>query len=243
MPDYFSIAVQWLLAPIVSATVLGREPAYMVHGALMIVSMVLCLPIGAVIARYFKVTPKQNWPIELDSKFWWYCHLVFSYLGLFASILAMAAIFSTWRVFDLETVSRLNTAQLLHLVIGWATLLLCCFIIFTAWFRGTKGGPGEKNIRGDHYDLTPRRLLFESIHKKSSYLFFLLCIFCIGGGLLLIGAKGWMLVVLAFLFLCSVLWIMRLELKGRRIPSYPATWGLRPEHPGNRRRYTKDRLF
>jgi hypothetical protein len=243
MPDYFSMAIQWLLSPVVSATVFGRESAYVLHGALMVLGMVLCLPIGAVIARYYKVTPKQNWPIVLDSKFWWYSHIILSYLGLAVSALAMAVVFSKWRVFDLETVKRLNTGQFLHLAVGWATLLLCGCIVITGWFRGSKGGPGEKQMRGDHYDLTPRRLWFESIHKKLSYLFLLLSIVCVGGGFLLIGAKGWMFVALALVFLCSVLWVLRLELAGRRIPSYPATWGLRPEHPGNRRRYTKDRLF
>jgi len=31
--------------------------------------------------------------------------------------------------------------------------------------RGTKGGPTTVRMQGDHYDMTPRRILFEYIHK------------------------------------------------------------------------------
>lgn len=41
----------------------------------MVVAWGVLLPLGILIARFFKVTPRQRWPAELDNKFWWYSHL------------------------------------------------------------------------------------------------------------------------------------------------------------------------
>ncbi len=41
----------------------------------MVLSWSVFLPLGMLAARYFKVTPGQDWPRVLDNKLWWRTHL------------------------------------------------------------------------------------------------------------------------------------------------------------------------
>lgn len=37
----------------------------------MVLAWVILLPLGVLIARFFKITPHQSWPASPDNKFWW----------------------------------------------------------------------------------------------------------------------------------------------------------------------------
>jgi hypothetical protein len=67
--------VEWLLTPISGALGHTIAPWASWHGRLMVLSWSFLLPLGMLAARYFKVTPKQDWPRMLDNKLWWRTHL------------------------------------------------------------------------------------------------------------------------------------------------------------------------
>jgi hypothetical protein len=243
LAEYLDLFLQWCRAPLYITPTLAASNAERMHAWLMVMGVVLCLPISSLIARYFKVTRKQNWPLVLDTKFWWYSHLILSYSGMALALLATALFWGDLKVLDADRIKRLGVPQLIHLVIGWLTLIVGIFIVVTAWFRGSKGGPNDKQMNGDHYDLSPKRLLFESVHKCAAYGFLVLSVLASGFGAVSAGLPRWSLLLFALgvLTLCGL--AARWELKGRNIPSYQATFGLKLEHPGNRRRYPRDKRF
>jgi hypothetical protein len=203
----------------------------------------LLIPLGIVFARYFKVTKKQDWPRQVDSKFWWQSHLTCSYLAVISLLIGVALLWPWFKGFSLRELQLLSPIRLAHVAVGWVLVALTLFIVITGWLRGTKGGPTDKQIRGDHYDLSPRRLWFEATHKKASSAALLLSIVGIVGGLIAAGSPRWMLAIVILSWLVWFILVLKLELSGRQIPTYQATWGLKTEHPGNRRRYPKDRRF
>ena len=44
------------------------------HGRLMVLAMGLLTPPLIIVARFFKVTPQQDWPRHLDNPFWFITH-------------------------------------------------------------------------------------------------------------------------------------------------------------------------
>jgi hypothetical protein len=243
LAEYLDLILQWLRAPLYITPTLSASGVQKAHAWLMLFGVVLCLPISSLIARYFKVTRRQNWPIVLDSKFWWYSHLTLTYCGMAIALFAVVIFRDELKILDVDRLKRLGAPQLIHFLLGWIALMLGVVITVTAWFRGTKGGPNDKQLRGDHYDLTPKRLRFESFHKSASYVFLLLGLAAAGFGLAAAGLPRWSLAPFAFGILALLGLAIRWELKGRNIPSYQAAFGLKLEHPGNRRRYPRDRRF
>ena len=84
------------------------------HGRLMVLAWGILLPLGVLIARYFKVAPRQNWPAELDNRLWWHAHLSLQWFGVVLSLTAtIPDPARTWRDFLLqEPASRLCLAGL-----------------------------------------------------------------------------------------------------------------------------------
>jgi hypothetical protein len=241
--DYLNFVIGWLSDPLAGA-VRRQEPIlFTVHGWINLFAIGFALPAGAIIARYFKVTRRQDWPRQVDSKFWWHSHLFLSYLGVAMMIAAQVPIVKFSHFLDLREISQLKAHQLAHFASGWLFLSMGIFIICTTWLRGTKGGPTDKQLRGDHYDLTARRLLFEAVHKKVGYASLALSCLVLLTGLYTAGLPRWSLGLVFLWWIFLLLLCFRYELGGRQIPTYQATWGLKPEHPGNRRRYPKDRRF
>jgi hypothetical protein len=235
--------MSWLTDPLASA-VRRQEPfLFTMHGWINIFAIGFAMPVGVVVARYFKVTRKQDWPRQVDSKFWWHSHLLLSYLGVAMMIGALVPIVKFSHLLDLREISQLKVHQLAHFASGWLFFVMGIFIVFTGWLRGSKGGPTDKQLRGDHYDLTDRRLLFEAIHKKVGYALLALSCLVTLSGFYTAAVPRWSLGLLIVWWVFLLLLCFRYELGGRQIPTYQATWGLKPEHPGNRRRYPKDRRF
>ena len=134
------------------------------HARAMILAWGILLPLGVLMARYFKVMPNQNWPDELDNRTWWLSHLWLQWTGSLLSVLGVALI-----LFH----APLSFFSSLHHIFGWVTVLLLLVQIFAGVFRGSSGGPGalasRGTVRGDHFDMTLRRRIFEYAHKILGY--------------------------------------------------------------------------
>jgi hypothetical protein len=107
--------------------------------------------------------------------------------------------------------------------------------MFSGILRGSKGGPTDHHMAGDHYDMTLWRVVFERVHKSLGWLAIGLALIVIVLGLLAADAPRWMLV--ALLVWWSVLSSIALQLQRRGccIDTYQAIWGLYPNMPGLKR--------
>jgi len=200
---------------------------------LMVLAWVILLPLGVLIARFFKITPRQSWPAVLDNKFWWHCHRWLQYSGI--------ALMSAAAVLAIRNAHLATSSAPVHGVIGFIVIGLGWLQIVGGWLRGSKGGPkggpgatATAEVRGDHYDMTPRRVAFEYLHKFGGYLVIVLATVDVGLGLRAAHAPAWItgLIVAAwFGGIAAFVWLQR---KGYCTDTYQAIWGPGLEHPGNR---------
>lgn len=204
------------------------------HAALMLLAWGALLPLGIVIARYFKVLRSQDFPRELDNRFWWNWHRILQYGGVLVATVALLPVLRAHR----DGITHWHAAA------GFVALALGYLQVLGGVLRGSTGGPvdadGRPNppakIRGDHYDMTRRRRLFEFAHKKGGYLAALAGGIAIALGMNTVGAPP--LVWLAFAaWLCALaVWFAWLQKSGRWVDTYIAIWGPDERHPGNRAR-------
>lgn len=203
------------------------------HAAVMSLTWGLAVPVIVLVARYFKVTKGQRFPRHLDNRFWWRLHLHGNVAVVVSSWFAAGVTWVNFNGMELDS---------LHAKLGM--LVLCLGIWQLCWGigRGTKGGPTGKGAdpdkpetwRGDHYDMTWRRRLFECIHKASGYLALVLTLPTVISGMFefragwfwILGYFGWVLLL--------VLMFRAYSLRGARIDTYQAIWGIDDHHPGNR---------
>lgn len=203
------------------------------HAALMAVAWLVLAPLGALLARFFKITPRQDWPRQLDNRFWWYGHLTCGYGAVAVALL------SVWLVVDGTGGFEFSA----HGILGSAVLCLAVLQVLSGWLRGSKGGPTDTQAkhddpatwRGDHYDMTSRRRAFEAWHKTAGYGVLALAIPAIVTGLEISAwldpGLTWLLALLLVLLVVYVL----LERAGLAVSTYRAIWGPDESHPGNRR--------
>jgi hypothetical protein len=218
--------LEWLLASMDASRAHQLDAAVAWHGRLMVLAWAVLLPLGIIVARFFKVTSRQQWPAELDNKAWWYAHQALQYAAGVALVMALALV---WQ--------PRQTASPGHAWLGWSVSAACGLQFLSAWLRGSKGGPTDPkldgSLAGDHYDMTPRRRLFERLHKSLGYAVLALSIATIASGLWLVNAPRWMLVAIGFWWLgLAALWAL-LQSRGRTIDTYQAIWGPDLRHPGN----------
>ncbi len=220
------------MIPLSGASVHYITPPVSWHGRLMVIAWGVLSPLGIIVARYFKVTAGQNWPTVLDNKFWWHCHRMLQYSAFALSIVAIGLVFSVAQ-------GRTQLA-VIHGWAGWIVIALVASQIATALLRGTKGGPtGERaaagNWRGDHYDMTHRRVVFEYFHKTVGIIALLAAFATIMMGLVVADAPRWMPILISVWWICLLLWSFRLQRQGKCLDTYQAIWGPDPLHPGNNR--------
>src|SRR5690606_32285823 len=139
------------------------------HGRLMVLGWGVCMPLGVLAARYLKILPRQNWPEELDNKWWWHAHLTLQLSGV---LLACLAIVVVWGHATGATVLAST-----HGYMGWFVSALAVIQVLSGVMRGSKGGPTDETIPiekravvGDHFLMTRRRLIFERVHKGLGWL-------------------------------------------------------------------------
>jgi hypothetical protein len=188
------------------------------------------LPLGALLARCDLVEARQRWPQQVDNRAWWHGHVGLQWAGIVAMSLGAALAWSQ----GLGAAG--SPAARWHAGLGWAVCGLGWLQLVGAYSRGSKGGPGEAQLRGDHYDMTTWRRAFERLHKGLGWLALLLAPAVIVLGLVLADAPRWMLLVMLLWWLLLTAAFVRLQRRGRCIDTYQAIWGPDPVHPGNQRR-------
>lgn len=217
--------MDWLLTPIDPSRAHEISDLVAWHGRLMVLAWGALFPLGILIARFWKITPRQNWPHELDNQIWWHAHLGLQYSGGAAMLAALALILLAGGAGDST-----------HANIGWVIAGLAALQFSAGWLRGTKGGPTEPDPRGDHFDMTPRRLVFEYVHKFAGYGLLALAAWGIISGMWLANAPVWMWCGLGLWWAALIAAFIVLQRRGKAIDTYQAIWGPDPDLPGNQRR-------
>ena len=220
--------MDWLLTPIDPTR--AHEVGFVVswHARTMVLAWGILAPLAVIVARYFKVLPGQDWPRELDNQFWWRGHWMGQGLVVLLSL------------FGLGLILAVAKEGGLHGKLGYMLLCLMSLQILMGIFRGTKGGPTapakDGSLRGDHYDMTPWRVMFEWSHKLVGYAALILAIIVILFGLWEANAPHWMWIMIATWWVSLLVVVVVLQAKGRAIDTYQAIWGPETRHPGNRRK-------
>ena len=218
---------EWLLSPIDPdrAHVVGVAVSW--HGRSMVLAWGVLAPLAVIAARFFKILPGQDWPRTLDSQVWWRSHWMAQTLVLLLSLLGLALIFPDR-----------NGAAGLHGWLGYAVLAGATIQVGLGIFRGSKGGPSspapDGSPRGDHYDMTLWRRMFEAIHKAVGYAVVLLALATIVLGLWAANAPVWMWASISVWWVALAVLFVSLQRRGMAVDTYQAIWGADPHHPGNR---------
>lgn len=191
------------------------SPAHAIHAGLMIYAWGVLLPVGTIVARYFKVTRDQDFPRETDNRFWWTWHRLFQTVGMLLATLGAVAVHSAGSSGFASWHSRIGASVLL---LGWLQ-------IAAALLRGTTGGPTDTTLRGDHYDMTRRRLVFEALHKSIGWITLGLAGAALVSGAVFADAPDLVLVALGVLIGVHLLAIFQYAYAGRWVDTYRALWG------------------
>lgn len=229
-------ALDWLLASQDGSVRLLTDSGVVWHGRIMMAVWLVLVPPALVIARFYKVTPRQNWPSVLDNPFWFIWHRRLGYLAALLTLLAMTVIL-------LRKETQFNGVYV-HAVAGWTVVALVLFQVVNALLRGTHGGPVDPFTRaksppeqwaGDHYGMTWRRVVFEYAHKLAGCIVLPAALVALVSGLGMVDAPRWMW--FGLMIVCIVIAIVfgRLQRKGRCLDTYQAIWGTDPALPGNQR--------
>lgn len=222
--------LDWLLAPIDAMRPHDINGAVAWHARMMTLAWGVLVPCGILTARFLKLWPGQPWPQELDHPGWWHLHRVLQYLAGALTLAALALIL---------TRGGASGATTPHRVLGWSLVALAVLQFTGAWLRGSKGGPAapapDGSIRGDHYDMTPRRLAFEYAHKFGGYIALGLACGAITTGLWQANAPRWMWLVIGGWWIACITLFFVLQRRGLAFDTYQAHWGTDAAHPGNRR--------
>ncbi|HEY5082066.1 MAG TPA: cytochrome b561 domain-containing protein [Bauldia sp.] len=230
--------IDWLLAPIsgVSEHYVAATTAW--HGRLMVLAWAVLMPAALVVVRYFKVTPRQQWPRHLDNPFWFIAHRRLG--NALVLVMTLAVGLMLW-----GTGGLLAPFRSLHITLGWLIFVLASLQIIGSYLRGTHGGPMNSFTRqpkppaewpGDHYSMTRRRIIFERAHKGVGYLLIALAIATVETGLWAADAPVWMWLVLGLWWIVCAAGLIELQRRVGCIDTYQAIWGLDPALPGYRHR-------
>jgi hypothetical protein len=214
--------LEWLLSPIDASRAHDVGPHLSWHARSMFLAWGCLVPFGILSARYFKVLPKQDWPMELDNQTWWVAHRIAQYSALAFMMLGLYLILTIP-----ASAASVTSAIWVHRLLGWTTLSLGAHQFLSGWLRGTKGGPTDPRgqMRGDHYDMSIRRVIFERLHKTSGYLALVCAVLAMLTGLWQANAPRYMWIGILLFWGGLGLAIMLIAPRLRRIPTYEAIWG------------------
>lgn len=115
-----------------------------------------------------------------------------------------------------------------------------CFVraqYLAGWLRGTKCGPTEVartgTIRGDHYDMTFRRVVFEHMHKTTGYICLIVALIAVFSGLWMTNAPRWLWLIIVSWWVAVVVAFIGFQKAFGAAETYESIWGDDPELPGN----------
>jgi hypothetical protein len=217
--------IDWLLQPLSGAAQHRIDPWAYWHARSMVLGWGILLPLGALAARYFKITPHQRWPEQLDNKAWWHTHRWLQWAGVGAMTLGAALAWGRGE--------GASVAAQVHAWAGWALVVAGWVQVAYGLGRGSKGGPTDVQPHGDHYEMTAHRLHFERVHKSLGWLAVLAAVGVLGLGLYVADAPRWMAAALAAWWLLLASLAGHWQRQGRCIDTYQAIWGPDLRHPGN----------
>jgi len=215
----FSYIYQWLITPLSGALSHEISTAISWHGRLMVLAWAVLLPLGVVIARFFKIWPRQDFPNKLDHQGWWISHQILQYSGLILMLIGLIFVIKQ------RQINAEHTFYTVHQILGYVVVVIGIMQALSGLLRGSKGGPTDKKLRGDHFDMTKRRIIFEFIHKLLGYFVILLSCLAIYSGLVLADAPRWMFLIIIMWWLLLLGIFMWLQKQGRAIDTYQAIWG------------------
>lgn len=220
--------IDWLMMPIDVTRTHDVSFAISWHARMMVIAWGIIAPLSIVMARFFKIMPKQKWPHELDNQIWWHSHWVGLTTAFCLSIIGWGLAWTNHAPVD---------NSLLHRILGYSVLSLSACQFLSGLLRGSKGGPTNPNnngsLSGDHFDMTARRILFERVHKLIGYLTLSLITTTILLGLWTTNAPHWMWIIILGWWMSLFLIFCFLQGKGRAVDTYQAIWGADPSLPGN----------
>lgn len=224
----------WLVLPISGASHHAIDQNIAWHGRIMVISWSILLPLGALSARFLKVMPGQDWPQELDRRTWWNAHRILQYVGIALSCFGVLLVF--------QAAGFKTSLRTTHSMLGWMLTMLGVAQVVSSWFRGTSGGPIAEGglpvspyASGDHYLMTPRRVIFERFHKSVGWLAIAAALVTTALGLLLVDAPRWMALAIGAWWIILICCFALLQRLGWCMDTYQAIWGPATEHPGNLR--------
>jgi Eukaryotic cytochrome b561 len=221
--------MDWLLSPWSGSPVAHLPPWAYWHARCMVLAWVVLMPLGVLVARFGKVLPGQDWPRVLDQRPWWHAHRGLQWAGVVAMVIGLGLVLVG---------GQGGQASLLAQAHAWAGWLVCALGVLqiaSALARGSKGGPTDAQLRGDHYDMTAWRRGFERLHKGLGWLAVLLAVAVTLLGLRLVDGPRWMVLLLLVWWAGLATAFMLLQRAGRCIDTYQAIWGPDAAHPGNQR--------
>ncbi|KIT14839.1 cytochrome b561 domain-containing protein [Jannaschia aquimarina] len=229
--------IDWLLAPIDLTRPHDVGALHAWHGRLMVLAWGVLVPLGVIIARFFKVLPRQRFPEVVENLFWWRTHLAAQ--GGALVLMAVGLVLVLWTGPGVSA----TAGAWVHHWLGWAILALGAAQGMSGLLRGTKGGPTDPrgSLRGDHYDMTRRRLVFERVHKTLGYAALALSLAAVMTGLWQANAPRWMWMSLSFWWGGLAAAFVIFQRRGMVVDTYVALWGPDPSHPGNARRVSRNR--
>jgi hypothetical protein len=209
------------------------------HAVLMFVIWMILIPLSIIAIRYGKPKPtphgiREKVELANAARWWWFfVHKYILYAAIGALLVGTAVALLASRGFS----------GTVHSFFGIGTVILGCLQVVSSWFRGTHGGryyykadhDDPATWRGDHFNMTLRRRLFELFHKNVGYFACFFAVGAVASGLVQFPMPALMVVtlvtMLAIIALCLVL-----EHKGRNYDTYRAVFGNDPEHPFNQAR-------
>lgn len=227
MTDLISSLVDWLFAPMNAMR--GHDVSGWLswHGRLMALAWGGLAPLAVFVARFLKILPGQNWPSRVDNPTWWRIHLH-----------GQSAVFGltvTGLVCILVVSAGMPEASV-HRFVGYGVVFLAMLQVVSGLLRGSKGGPTDATMAGDHYDMTRRRLVFEAVHKGVGYLTIMVAGLCVLLGLRAANAPNWMWLSLVVWWVLLGVTAMFIQTRFGAYDTYQALWGPDRKHPGNQMR-------
>lgn len=218
--------LDWWLASLSGSTSHVIDDVLAWHGRLMVLAWSVLAPVALLWARYWKIAPRQDFPRVLDDKRWWHAHR-----GL-QSLAALCTAISLWLVWRDGGATGATSVAQVHHWLGWAVCVAVAAQIAHGLGRGSKGGPTDAQMRGDHFDMTLRRVAFERVHKSLGWLTLAAAWIATLLGLWLADAPRWMVIaVLGWWLLLAVAWV-RWQRSGLCIDTYQTIWGTAAHLPG-----------
>ncbi|MEL6523444.1 MAG: cytochrome b561 domain-containing protein [Pseudomonadota bacterium] len=208
------------------------------HAVLMFFVWIVLVPLCITVMRFHKPPPSEK-GIQRDVSLWhreWWFFSVHKF-GLFlAMILALGGTGIAW-------IASNGFSGSVHAWFGTLTVALGLGQIVSSQMRGTRGGkyrdgsdPNDPSTwRGDQYDRTSKRRIFEAVHKTTGYFTVLFAFGAVGSGLM-----QYHMPVLTVLFVLTIVafagaWAVY-EFKGRAYDGYRVAHGYGLEHPYNKAR-------